>query len=186
MLNKQVILGTLLGDSSLQTFTNGNSWRLRFIQKDPEYIHHLYDIFKPFVKTPPRLSHDGLGNYRWYFNTIVISELDNYASAFYYRKGNRWIKRVPQNLDLTPELLAYWFMDDGSKKSNAHAYYLCTDSFTLEQIKYLGSLFKTTWGIHISYHKKGLNYRIYIPVKHANLFKSLIKDFIIDSMSYKL
>jgi hypothetical protein len=33
-------------------------------------------------------------------------------------------------------------MDDGSKKNNAQAYYLCTDGFNLEEVKFLGSVFK--------------------------------------------
>jgi hypothetical protein len=34
-------------------------------------------------------------------------------------------------------------MDDGSKKSNVEAYYFCTDSFTLEDIHFLGNIFYT-------------------------------------------
>jgi hypothetical protein len=32
-------------------------------------------------------------------------------------------------------------MDEGSKKSNAKAYYFCTDSFSLKEVKQLGEIF---------------------------------------------
>jgi len=62
-----VLIGTLLGDSSLQTYTDGNTWRARFLQGDlhKDYLFHIYEIFKDYVKTPPKLSDDGLGNKRW-------------------------------------------------------------------------------------------------------------------------
>jgi hypothetical protein len=183
---KEIIIGTLLGDSSLQTFTNGNTWRLRFFQKDKEFIDHLYDQFQLFVKTPPKLSDDGCGNLRWYFNTIVIPDLLPYALQFYTKKGQRWVKIVPSNLEITAKTLAYWYMDNGTKKSNVIAYYLCTDSFSLAEVKLLGTIFKSNWNIHVSYHKKGNNYRIFIPTKYAEIFKDLIKDYIINSFKYKL
>lgn len=186
--NKDILIGTLLGDSSLQTYTRGNTWRLRYVQKDKDYLFHLYEIWKPFVKTPPKCSDDGFGNKRWYFNTIVIPELIDIALDFYAPKSghNKWIKRVPKNLVITPKSLAYWFMDDGAKKSNGKAYYLCTDSYTLSDVKYLGSIFKENWDIHVSYHKKGTNYRIYIPTKYNEQFKSLISKYMVESMIYKL
>lgn len=188
MIDKEILIGTLLGDSSLQTYTRGNTWRLRFIQKDKDYLFHLYYIWKPFVNSEPKLADDGFGNKRWYFNTLVLPELFEFALDFYYPRegGNRWVKKVPNNLILTPKSLAYWFMDDGSKKSNGKAYYLCTDSFSLIEVKYLGYLFLKFWNIHVSYHKKGSNYRIYIPSKYQDTFKGLIKEFIVPSMFYKL
>lgn len=149
MLDKEILLGTLLGDASLQTYTSGRTWRLRYIQKDKEYIFHLYDIWKPYVKTAPKFADDGLGNNRWYFNTIVIPELTEFVneSQIYTLKGGRWVKQVPTqwpafSTTLTEKALAYWYMDDGSKKSNAQAYYFCTDCFSLQDVKYLGSIIK--------------------------------------------
>jgi hypothetical protein len=77
-------------------------------------------------------------------------------------------------------------MDDGSKKSNSTSYYLCTDSFTEEDVHDLGAKFLKTWGIKVGYHKKGKGKRIYIPVEHSEKFRKTIEKYVLDSFKYKL
>ncbi len=57
-LKKQILVGILLGDGSLQTFNNGKTYRLRILQKNKDYVFHLYNIFEPFCTgvTPPQQS----------------------------------------------------------------------------------------------------------------------------------
>lgn len=193
MIDREILLGTLLGDSSLQTYTRGDTWRLRFIQKDKDYLFHLYEIWKPFVKTEPKLADDGKGNTRWYFNTTVLPELKIFVdeAQIYYPDGRGFKKQVPKlwsafSTTLTAKALAYWYMDDGSKKSNVQAYYLCTDCFSLEDVKFLGAIFIKNWGIHVGYHKHRENYRIYIPTGYAKNFKALIEEHVVETMQYKL
>ncbi len=187
-----VLIGTLLGDSSLQTYTDGKTWRARFLQGDlnKEYLFHLYEIFKDFVKTPPKLSDDGSGNKRWSFNTCVIPELNSYAELFYKKVGNRRIKVInPLIYEKFNEIsITYWFMDDGSLKKveNTKAFIFCTDSYTKEEVLILGEMFKKKYNIHVGYHLKGGNYRIYIPSKHYLELKSLIEPLIHENMKYKL
>lgn len=187
-----VLIGTLLGDSSLQTYTDGKTWRARFLQGDlnKEYLFHLYEIFKDFVKTPPKLSDDGLGNKRWSFNTCVIPELKTYAELFYKKVGNRRIKIInPLIYEHFNEIsIAYWFMDDGTLKkvNNTKAFIFCTDSYTKEEVLILGEMFKNKYKIHVSYHLKGGNYRIYIPSKHYLELKTIIEPLIHENMKYKL
>lgn len=40
---EEILVGTLLGDASMQTYTDGRTWRVRYIQKDEAYIQHLYE-----------------------------------------------------------------------------------------------------------------------------------------------
>jgi hypothetical protein len=42
--NEEVLIGTLLGDASMQTYSDGETWRLRYLQKDEKYIRHLYEL----------------------------------------------------------------------------------------------------------------------------------------------
>jgi hypothetical protein len=140
---KEILFGTLLGDASLQTYTNGRTWRARFIQGDvhKEYLFHLYGIFEDLVGTAPKDITDKQGSQRWYFNTRVVDGLYEFGEMFYLKKR----KIVPgyNHLEeyLTPRALAYWYQDDGSLKSNAKAHYLCTDNFTLNELKCLSEFF---------------------------------------------
>lgn len=183
-----ILIGTLLGNANLQTYTNGRTWRARFLlsNDNKEYLFHLYDLFKEFVKTPPKLSDDGFGNKQWSFNTLVIPELSFYADLFY--KNNK--KIIPSSLsDYFNELsLAYWFMDDGSLKKykTTQAFILCTDSFSKEQVLFLGGLIKAKFNIHVNYHKQRDNYIIFIPSKHFIEFRQIILPFIHNNFMYKL
>ena len=128
---------------------------------------------------------DKNNNKRWYFNTTVNPCLNEFAEFFYDKK-----KVLPSieviNHYLTPLALCYWYMDNGIKKWNANAYYLCTDHLTLDDLKILRTVFKQKWDIDVNFHKKDFNYRLYIPVREANKFKELIYPMIDWEMKYKL
>lgn len=96
------------------------------------------------------------------------------------------MKVVPEDIKLTPRALAYWYMDDGSKKEKARAYVLCTDSFTIEGLDILRKEIHKNWGIMVNYHKteKG-NLRLYKPVKYRKIFEDLIKEYLLESMERK-
>ena len=55
LLQKQVLVGILLGDAHLSTSDKGQTYRLHVYQseKHEAYIFHLYEIFKEWVLTPP-------------------------------------------------------------------------------------------------------------------------------------
>lgn len=186
--NKEIIFGTLLGDSSLQTYTGGKTWRARFIQSDShkDYLFHLYYLFEEYVSTPPKSITDKNGYTRWYFNTTVIKDLNEFSHYFYHKNT----KIIPKNeilfKYLSPVAISYWFMDDGSLKSNTLGYYLCTDSFKLEDLKRLAIVFKEKYNIIVRFHKKGKSYRIYIPRSEYNKFRKIIEEYIHPSMNYKL
>lgn len=185
---KEIIFGTLLGDSSLQTYTEGRTWRMRFIQSDShkDYLFHLYDIFQSFVKTPPKSITDKHGSTRWYFNTTVHPFLNEFGQMFY--DSNKKIVPSQEYLELylSPLALSYWFMDDGSLKSNTKAFYLCTDSFSLLELNFIAKVLLVKYEIVVNFHKKGNSHRIYIPRSEYVKFRSLIEEYIHLSMRYKL
>ncbi len=41
---KDILIGSLLGNASLQTYSDGKTWRLRYLQKDELYLRHLYKL----------------------------------------------------------------------------------------------------------------------------------------------
>lgn len=184
---KQILFGILLGNGNLQTYTGGKTWRVRFIQSNKDYLFHLYEIFKIYVKTPPKLSFSYNKYSRWTFNTTVQSIWLEFSDMFYTKKYKKIMPNIIYlNKYLTPITIAYWFMDNGSLKSNCLSYYLCTDGYKLNELKLIGIIFKDKYDINISYHKKGLNYRIYISKKDYIKFRNIIEPYIHKSMYYKL
>ena len=119
---------------------------------------------------------------------MTFTGFEEIAKKFYERDNQgKWKKRVPADIQLTPKALAYLFMDDGSKKSNTAAYYLCTDAFSIEQLGILRKEINKNWGIMVNYHKteKG-NLRLYIPKKYNEKFQSLVEEYMVESLKYKL
>jgi hypothetical protein len=105
---RDIIVGSCLGDLNIRQI--GNYSRLVFDQKNKEYLFHLYDVFKEWVRTPPaerlqkRLPTSAICS-NWHFSTISHADLQFYYTLF-YPNGK---KLLPLNIEsyLTPRSLAY-------------------------------------------------------------------------------
>ena len=105
---REILTGGLLGDLSLRKI--GKFSRLVVEQKNYEYLFHLYDVFKVYVRTPPkerlqqRLSTSEIKS-TWYFSTISHSDFEEFYTYFYPCSK----KRLPDSLQqlLTPRSIAY-------------------------------------------------------------------------------
>lgn len=79
-------------------------------------------------------------------------------------------------------------MQDGSRGS-AKGLYLCTYSFTLDDVKRLSQYLINKYDIKCSIHKAGKNFRIYILVQSIETIKKIlffILPFMHKTMTYKL
>jgi hypothetical protein len=120
---KDIIIGTLLGDASMQATKRTQNSNIKFEQgmKQEAYIQHLYVIFSEWVGTPPLIRHITGGGaadrQSIWFKTYAHPTFNFYKNIFYKRDSlNKQYKTVPKCLHrlLTACSLAYWFMDDGS------------------------------------------------------------------------
>src|SRR5437016_1978930 len=117
---KEVLGGLLLGDGCIERSKNSLGARLKVDQslEQSEFVLWLYEIFKDFVGTPPRLKQK-IRNYKRYselvFDTLTHRSFKHFYDLF-YPQGK---KIVPLNINslLTPTAFAVWFMSDGSIKS---------------------------------------------------------------------
>lgn len=140
-VQREVLVGILLGDAHLETQTNGNSWRLCCEQAEKqhgEYLQHLYDIFRPFIGQEETSEKKGPKKQNLSFRTTVQDCLRYYAELFYVQKSNgKFKKRVPGNIKdlLTDRVLAYWYMDDGARKGpDRTGKTLHTEGFSYEEV----------------------------------------------------
>ena len=94
---REVIVGLLLGDGSMQTQNNGRTYRLIHVQggrKGGVYTDHLFEVFGPWLLTPPKLSpqRSGGGNFErgesWRLSTLRHGDLRFYGKLF-YKNGNK-------------------------------------------------------------------------------------------------
>jgi hypothetical protein len=74
---------------------------------------------------------------------------------------------------------------DGSRGSSK-GLYICTDSFTLDDVKRLSQYLINKYDIKCSIHNAGKKFRIYILVQSIEIIKFFILPFMHKTMTYKL
>ena len=186
-LQREIIIGKLLGDGCLEARRNGETYRLKVEHsvKQREYVNWLYELFKDWVLTSPKekLSRS---KHNYGFQTVSHSSLRFYGQQFYGQDG---VKKVPIQIRkwLTPRALAIWFMDDGSAKDKKRkAQIINTQGFTVKDLRILQSALEDNYGIDTLLKKERDRKVIYIRAESLQRFVDLIKPYVIPSMRYKL
>jgi len=192
-LQCEILVGILLGDASLQTESNGRTYRLRVLQSEEhkDYLFHLYYIFKNLTLSPPIRSEfvdprkTGKKYFRWSFSTTQNACFRFYGHQFYDGKK----KKVPKLIHkwLTPRSIAYWYMDDGAQKwkGKSLGVRFCTDSFLRKDVELLAHLLCKKYYLKTSFQKKDDGWRIYISSFSYEILKKLIFLYLLPSMLYK-
>lgn len=143
---KPILVGLLLGDLCASKHKLGVNPTLRFEQGlvHKDYLFHLYELFKGYCLSAPkisnRLAHKRTGEIytRVNFHTRALPCFFELYNLFYH-EGK---KVVPSNIgDLfTPLSLAYWICDDGSYCKKSRRVTFNTQSFTIEEVNLLAKI----------------------------------------------
>jgi len=194
-IQKDLIVGTLLGDGNLQT-NNGQTWRYRSLHKSLHlpYIEHKYSILKEFCTSD--IAYSEIVDFRtnntykrYYFNTIFSDVFRFYGQHFYTKQGDFWVKRVPKDVKkyLTPRALAYWYMDDGALKwkGKSNGVRFCTDSFKKHEVELLGEALSINFQLKVTYQKKDDILRIATSESSYFFLREAILDYLLPCMYYK-
>jgi hypothetical protein len=190
-IQKSVLIGTLLGDGTLEL--NGKYPRLRIQHSKSQllYVEWKQNIFSNFTSKKIRISQRKKDSrtkkvYHYCgFDTFSIPLLNNFYELFYF-SGK---KIVPKRIDLLltePLSLAVWFMDDGYKRNDCNAIRISTESFSLKEQTILQKCLSKNFNVFSRIHKKGKFWNLYIPSGELNKFYFIISSYIIPSMNYKI
>jgi LAGLIDADG DNA endonuclease family len=192
-LQKDVLVGTLLGDASIRQ--SKSNYCVKFEQKVTqwEYLVHLETVFKPFIGTGPKMRiirnsfHKDYGVSCW-FRTYAHIVFKYYENQFYRKEKNKRYKRVPKNIHriLTARTLAYWYMDDGCYDLSSNACILNTQTFPLSDQKLLLKALKRNFKLDVNINKDRHYYRLRFQNQSNQDFIQLIKPYILSSFLYKL
>jgi hypothetical protein len=187
---EKVLIGTLLGDGTMEL--NGKHPRLRIqhSQRQNEYLKWKHKVFseistkeknfyrKKDYRTKKRYAYCS-------FDTYSIPSLHKFYKIF-YSSGK---KKIPNNFNKilnSPLSLAVWFMDDGQKRSDCNALRISTDSFTYKEQIILQKCLHKNFNIFVKIHKKGKFWNLYIPSIERKEFIKIISRYVIPSMKYKI
>lgn len=190
-LQKEVLIGLLLGDGHIEVLPNKKSARLKveYSSKNSDYVDFLYQTYKNLVRMTPksRLRNDSFGKKlaRIGFNTLSLPNFLYFRDLFYKDKK----KIVPSNISelLTKIGLAVWFMDDGSYKSReCRGKLLCTHNFRSEEIDILCQVLFYKFGLKATPRKQVDGIEIYIHASSFSNLKELVFPYLVPSFRYKL
>ena len=193
---KEVLIGNILGDAHMRKFNisegaKGNV-RVRFLQSkgQSDFIFHLYDLFKDYCASPPKensslIKESGNIRYNVSFATRNLPCFNELYSLFY----NNRVKVVPQNIEelLTPVVLAYWIMGDGSW--SGYGLRLHTNNFTKDEVILLKNSINNKFNFNSSINVVNLEkgqYIIYIPSQNITQLRSLVLPYMLTSFHKKL
>lgn len=200
-VQREIIIGTLLGDSTMGLHKGKPFYGLKFEQSvlRENYIKHLAHEFQDFCGSFPQkrwidkaktrqaiwfrtYRHD---SFRFYFNLFYRIEKDLETGQSFSRKV------VPPNISrfLTARALAYWFMDDGTfhtAKNGQKTYLLSTQGFTKKECEILCNTLLTKFTIQASVHKDKDKFSISISRLSNGTFQNLIIPYVHSDFLYKL
>ena len=183
---KQVLIGTLLGDSSLRLSGSANSNAALICAHalpQADIIHNMCNIFNNFTPKVAERSqiHSKTGNKHTalYLRTEANPAFNYYYNLFYINGK----KVIPEGIfkDFTAVSLAYMFMDDGSKASCS--YKIATCGFTLDDINKFREFLLIKFNLKTSVHKGNT---LYIKAESSKTFFSLVYPHTLNCVKYKL
>lgn len=197
---KDIIIGTLLGDSTMGLRRGGPVYAMKFEQSTVrrQYLLHLAKVFANFCGQSPierwldkakTRAAIGFRTYRhdsliFYFNLFYDLVVDPDTGK------TKSVKKVPKNIAkfLTPRAVAYWFMDDGTSwTTQGYKYYVFnTQGFTKPDCQILCDALKSNFNIESYLVKDRHMFRVSIAAQSKQDFLNLITSYIQPDCKYKL
>ena len=189
-IQREVIVGVLLGDGCLESQNSGRTYRLKIEQpaRHREYVDHLYGLFEDWVRTPPRDDEVRASNGSVMTN-VVFATLSHPALRFFAHSFNAGgTKSVPKLIHrmLSPRAIAYWFMDDRSMKSSqSKSIVLNTQCSELPDVERLAAAL-SSYELEVKPRKQHDGWQLYVSGRSYERFVALVDPFVIESMRYKI
>jgi hypothetical protein len=177
-VQRQIILGCLLGDGTMRCKTNA-LLEINHSSQQRSYVDWKYSHLAELVGTPPRVRRGNGDRIAYRFVTRSLPELTPYFALF-YGSGK---KRIP-DIELTPLTMAVWLMDDGCRSRNA--VYLNTQQYDETSQRTLLRLLRDQWEIDAALNRDKSYYRVRVSVEGTRKFASLVESYLLPELKYKL
>jgi recombination protein RecA len=201
---KSIIIGLYFGDGSItkpRTQEGGCYMMIQHSIKQLEYTKWLKEQLSEICNNKEvRLNKRLSGKFKNY----IVANFETHRHPFfnqlrgYYKNGKKTIKRWMLNW-LTPEALAIWYMDDGSKsmrtrKNKAGETYkylggvrIAACGYSVNECKMITEFLKNKYKLDSKiYLTKGKYPVIFFNVESARKLVNIIQDYIPDCMKYKV
>lgn len=183
---KELLIGTLLGDSSLRKEGKNPSFSCEHGISQKDYAFHKYKQLISLgakYKESTRKTRDVRTN-KYYKSSIIRLPANPEFIDIYNTLYINNTKQITKELlkDFSEVSLAYMFMDDGYYNSNG-GISICTNCFTKEELNLFINFLYDKFSLKFSIQKRNT---IYLSVSQYSKFVSLVFPYLLESMYYKI
>ena len=175
---RELVVGSLLGDGTLSPTTAGYCFRVHHGIKQAGYVEWKYSVLASVVRSTPKRCRNG-----YLFRTISHPEFSVLRKLFYPDS----LKTIPIAFlkeQLSDLGLAVWLMDDGA--ADGRQVRLNTQSFSMEENEALIGFLRAKFGIDVGLNVDKSSYRLRVKSASMARLKSIVGPHILPSMLYKL
>jgi recombination protein RecA len=177
-LQRQMVIGSILGDGTLLPTTSGSCFRVHHGKQQRSYVDWKYGILAQYVRTAPSECRNA-----YYFRTVTHPEFSHLRELCYDQ--NRKIVSVGLlERELTDFGLAVWFMDDGA--SDGRQVRFNSQSFSLNENNSIIALLRAKFGLEARPNVDKGRYRLRLTAASMDRFRNLVKPHLLPDMLYKL
>jgi hypothetical protein len=188
---KNLVIGSTLGDAHLTKPVGKNAESCFYIghsTKQKEYIQFKHEVLNKWVGCKIYSLFHTLDNGKKYetlnFITRRNQKFTELRNQFYGNKKEINIDFIKQNMN--PQVLAFWFMDDGYNYPDKGCE-ICSESFSKEENEELIKMLKEMFNINSQLRRvRKSSYRIYFKKSDKTKLFEIIQNFVIPSMKYKI
>jgi len=201
VLDLPTVEGGLLGDASLGIYNKRSDISNAYFHKTNKFYDHVEYVAKILFpkkwkdrirENKAKYTYKGITTIKTYYNVRSLSyHILTPLRQKWYPASNNFIKLIPRDLELTPEHLLHWFMDDGCsyirtrRKNKPIIIQFCTDCFTKDDQEFLQGQLLEKFGIKSWLHKNKKRYRIELLQSQADKFYDIIGPCPVPSFEYK-
>lgn len=181
-----VLVGTILGDGNLRFRGKECRLHIKHSFKQLKLCEYKRQVFAKITSMPVRVFSQKVRNHDYWFSEFVTLTHPIFTHFYnlFYPLGKKIIPKGIKELLNDPISLAVWIMDDGAAEYAGLS--IQTHSFTSNEVKRLMAVIKDNFGIEcLSRSNKGKQV-IYFPKSSLTRLNSLINEFTIEEMKYKL
>lgn len=198
VLNMPVLTGCLLGDGFMKVYNRQSNTSYPSFRKKNKHLDHIQFVASRLFSGSfeDRLGEcwTTLNGKRFMTHTVTSQSRKDLLPLFrsWYPESNQFKKLVPRDIDINPEALLHWFLDDGSSYMRTRGYReivirLSSEGFSRSDNEFLAEYLNARYGFKFGvemYSRKKVP-RLKLPQSQADLFYEVIGACPVPSMQYK-
>ena len=183
---KSILLGSLLGDGSLQIYKRYKNAKFSIRHSNTQKDYLFWKVCQLKNEIPGKITQcnpDGFSTkVKWIFQSNVSEDLTKIYEITHPKKKKRIKRKWLNHLGLLG--LAIWWFDDGSLICHRRRGVFCTDNFTKKECQLLKNYLVKVHSIKVKVapiHRKNLNksyYRLWICNSELQKFLTLIASVV--------